>query len=285
MRSYSMKEAAAVNALPLEEKTEIWMRNPWLQQHRPFHMIGNIYYVGLDWVGAYLIDTAAGLVLIDCAMQETWYLIVDNIRALGFDPHNIRKLLLTHGHFDHCGAARAVQEMSHCETWLGRDDAFFFTDRRDLIIREEHVPEFRIDCFYEYGSGIDCGDVVFRPVHCPGHTPGTTSLFFDISHEGIMLTCAIHGGLGGAILARKNLEANGLPVDLQQHYVDSIDRIIDTHVDVLLPSHWKHAVNHDIFQIADADDGSGRGFIDPEAWKRMLSAKRQIVLDMMARGE
>ena len=280
-KTYSMADQEKVNQLPIVRKSEIWLRNPWLLYHRPFRVIENVYFVGTDWVSSFLLDTSAGLVLIDCAMQETWYLILDNIRALGFDPHDIRKLLLTHGHFDHCGAARAVQEMSGCETWISEHEAFFFTERRDLINFEETVPEFRIDHYYDYENVIDCGNIQIRPVLCPGHTPGTTSLFFDIQHEGRALTCAIHGGLGASVLTKAMLTASRLPLETREIYCRSIDRVVDEKVDIVLPSHAAHPKDYDFYAIADADDGSGNGFIDPDAWRRMLLSKKAEILKLM----
>ena len=55
-------------------------------------MVGNVYHVGTEWVSCYLVDTAEGLVLIDCTMQETLYQVIHNIFRLGFDPKNIKKL-------------------------------------------------------------------------------------------------------------------------------------------------------------------------------------------------
>lgn len=270
--------------MTLEERVNMWLKNPWMLAHRGFRVIENVYYVGNSWVSSYLIRTSKGLVLIDCAMQEHLYQLVDEIHQMGFDPHDIKYLLLSHGHFDHVGAARGIQEMSGCETWIGRDDAFFFTERRDLINCEDHVPEFRIDHYYDYDSALDFGDIVIKPVHCPGHTPGTTSFFFDIQHEGRTLTCAMHGGLGAVVLSKAALEAAHLPLSVQQTYLDSLDKVMDMKVDVVIPSHAKHLIDHDFFKIADEDDGTGNGFIEPDAWGRMIRGKKQEMLKMMAEG-
>lgn len=278
-----MEDRELVKHLSLDDKVIAWLTNPWLQYHRPFKVIENVYSVGLDWVSCYLLDTKEGLVLIDCAMQANWYLIVDNIYQLGFDPHKIKKLLLTHGHFDHCSAARCVQEMSGCETWISSEELFFFTERRDLIAFEETTPEFRVDRCYDYNGVIDCGDIKIKPVHCPGHTPGTTSLFFDIQHEGKILTCGIHGGLGAVVLSKENCIKSNIPLSVRDTYLDSIDRVIDMKVDVVLPSHVGHPVKYDFYAIADADDGTGNGFIDPDAWHRMLAGKRAEIVRMLER--
>lgn len=267
--------------MPIDKRVQAWLDYPWLLNHRPFKVIENVYFVGNHWVSCFLVDTKKGLVLIDCAMQETFYIVVDNMRALGFDPHDIKYLLLTHGHFDHVGAARLVQEISGCETWISEKDAFFFTERRDLINFEWTVPEFRIDHYYDYDSVLDFGDVKIKPVLCSGHTPGTTSLFFDVQHEGKTLTCGIHGGLGAFVLSRRELEKVNLPISTQQVYLESMDRVRDMKVDIVLPSHAAHPVDYNFYAIADADDGTGNGFIDPTAWKRMIDAKKGEMIRMM----
>ncbi|MCI8423147.1 MAG: MBL fold metallo-hydrolase [Lawsonibacter sp.] len=268
-----------------EARVARWLNNPWLLAQPPFRVLENVYYVGTSWVSCFLLDTQEGLVLIDCAMQETLYMLIDSIRQLGFDPHRIKKLLLTHGHFDHCGAARAIQEMSGCEIWIGQGDAFFFTERRDLIVNEDRVPAFQIDRFYDYDSEIDLGDVKLKPVHCPGHTPGTTSFFFKIRHRDRSLTCAIHGGLGAVVLSKENLRRSRLPLETRDIYCQSIDKVIDARVDVVLPSHVGHCVEHDFFGIARRDDGSGDGFVEPTAWKRMLTQKKAEVLELIRSGK
>lgn len=270
-----------VSKMTIEEKSLYWMNNPWTLAHRPFRVLENIYFVGNSWVSAFLLDTQEGLILIDCAMQETLYLLVDGIRTMGFDPHNIKKLFLTHGHFDHCGAVRAIHEMSGCEIWVGKDEEFFFTRRRDLIVFEDRVPEFQPTHFYDYGTSINLGNMVIQPVHCPGHTPGTTSFFLQIQHNGQPLSCAIHGGLGAGVLTKQQLEKSGQPFSLREQYLESIAKVLDCHVDVVLPSHAGHCVDHDFFKIADEDDGTGNGFIDPTAWRKMLQSKKEQIEQMI----
>lgn len=270
-----------LSKMSIEEKTQYWFNNPWTLAHHPFKVIDNVYFVGTNWVSVFLLNTEEGLVLIDCAMQETLYLLIDSIRALGFNPHDIKKLLLTHGHFDHCGAARAIQEMSGCEIWIGEAEEFFFTERWDLIVYEDRVPEFEITNFYDYDAKIDLGDIHIQPVHCPGHTPGTTSLFFDVKHMGKTLTCGIHGGLGVGVLTKKQLEKSGQPLSRREEYLESIVKVMDKKVDVVLPSHPSHCVDHDFLKIGDEDDGTGKGFINREAWHNMLISKKLEIEQMI----
>ena len=256
---------------------------PWTLAQKPFKVIENVYFVGNTWVSVYLIDTPEGLILIDCAYEENLYLLIDSIRGLGFDPKDIRHLLISHGHFDHCGAARQLQEMSNCEIWINEKDAYFFTERRDLIAFEDRVPEFRIDHYYDSDQSICFGGMTIWPVPCPGHTPGTTSFFFEVEHEGRKLTVAMHGGLGTNTLSKEDLLTNGWPLSFQQGYLDMLRQMKRRSVDVLIPSHAGHAKTYPFFDIAAQDDGTGNGFIRPNAWREMLEIKEQEMLAPLER--
>ena len=258
-------------------------QEPWTLAQKPFKVIENVYFVGNTWVSVYLIDTPEGLILIDCAYEENLYLLIDSIRGLGFDPKDIRHLLISHGHFDHCGAARQLQEMSNCEIWINEKDAYFFTERRDLIAFEDRVPEFRIDHYYDSDQSICFGGMTIWPVPCPGHTPGTTSFFFEVEHEGRKLTVAMHGGLGTNTLSKEDLLTNGWPLSFQQGYLDMLRQMKRRSVDVLIPSHAGHAKTYPFFDIAAQDDGTGNGFIRPNAWREMLEIKEQEMLALLER--
>ena len=87
----------------LSVKMEDICERPFEYAVEPFHIAGNLYYVGNSWVSVYLIDTGEGLILIDTAMPQTVYLTLEGIRRLGFNPKDIRLILLSHAHYDHCG--------------------------------------------------------------------------------------------------------------------------------------------------------------------------------------
>src|SRR5437868_1698712 len=82
------------------------------QEKSPFKIFDNVYYVGLQTVAAYLITTSDGLVLLDAAYSQTTDLILGNIRALGFDPKNIKYIIISHAHGDHFAGAGAIAQLS-----------------------------------------------------------------------------------------------------------------------------------------------------------------------------
>ena len=76
----------------------------------PFQIFDNLYYVGIEWVGSYLLVTSDGLILIDSLHEPYVETSAENIRKLGFDPADVRYVVGTHGHFDHVGGHAYYQE-------------------------------------------------------------------------------------------------------------------------------------------------------------------------------
>ncbi len=95
------------------------IRRPWEAYVEPLKMAPGVWYIsGNDWVACYLLETTDGLILIDTAMHENLYLMLENIRKIGYKPTDIKKFLLSHAHIDHIGAARSLKELTGAtHTW------------------------------------------------------------------------------------------------------------------------------------------------------------------------
>src|SRR5687768_2234581 len=82
------------------------------QKVPPIKVFDNLYYVGPGDVSVWLIPTTDGLILIDSAQEPLVDHVIDSIRKVGFDPKNIKYILLSHGHLDHFGGAARIQALS-----------------------------------------------------------------------------------------------------------------------------------------------------------------------------
>lgn len=261
------KEERAARLAALMKKLHGFYAEPWKLYHEPFHVAGPIYFVGNTYVSTFLLDTGEGLILIDPAFKETQYLLFDSIRALGFDPHDIRHIFLSHGHVDHVGGTRYLQEYSGAQVWLGEPDAFFFTERPDLIIDADHVPPFTINNYYDYHKEFQMGKVKIRFIATPGHTPGVTTFVIPAEVGGKTVLTAMHGGLGLNGLTRPELDDNRLPYTLQSDFVKGLQELQKLPVDIVLPSH-NH--NYDMLGRYKQFGGKEEGFINPGGWQKML---------------
>jgi glyoxylase-like metal-dependent hydrolase (beta-lactamase superfamily II) len=87
----------------------------------------------------------------------------------------LEKILLTHGHLDHVGAAAELRESLGIPI-VGpqREEAFWL----DLLPQQAELfgfpptPAFTPDQWLEDGDSVEVGALRFDVLHCPGHTPG-----------------------------------------------------------------------------------------------------------------
>ncbi|MDL2229432.1 MBL fold metallo-hydrolase [Treponema sp. OttesenSCG-928-L16] len=254
-------------------------RRPWEAYVPPFKMAENLYYIaGNDWVSCFLIDTKDGLILIDTAMHETAYLLLENIRLLGFEPKDIKKILISHAHIDHIGGARTLKELSGAKVYLGRRDLPFVTDRKDLLGNDDGLytcGDIYPDEFYDDDTPITQGNISIRTVSTPGHTPGCTSFFFDVEERGRTLRCGMHGGVGVNTLSRKYFEEKKQPMSLRDEFVEGLKRLDKMDVDVCLPSHTNQV---EILKLVDKIRDDFNPYYDPEAWHTLLNKRLEMTL-------
>ena len=82
---------------------------PWTRPQRPFHVVGPIYYVGSEGIAVYLVQTRAGLILLDGGLEENVPLVERNIAALGFRLRDVKLMIATHAHYDHVAALAGLK--------------------------------------------------------------------------------------------------------------------------------------------------------------------------------
>lgn len=93
---------------PLTRPMEVERARAWLAPRPPEKVFGTTYLVGFGGLSVALIDTGAGLVLIDGALPQAAPAILDNVRSLGFEPTDIKYILSTEPHWDHAGGLAAL---------------------------------------------------------------------------------------------------------------------------------------------------------------------------------
>lgn len=90
------------------------------------------------------------------------------LRAAQTQGQTIRAILLTHGHFDHVGAVRALSGALHCPVYLHENDLALPPQLTDGTL-------YYTDNYAE-GDTVTVGELSFSVLHTPGHTPGSVCL-------------------------------------------------------------------------------------------------------------
>ena len=242
---------------------------PWADTFPPVRIFENLYFVGTQPASTHIIDTGDGLIMLDAGYQHSLYIVLDNMYRMGLDPHNIKYVLLTHGHIDHFGAARAVKELTGAKIALGKEDRLYATGELDLSYAKELGMSFD-ECFdpdilLSDGDSITLGNTTVTTVATPGHTPGAMSYFFDVTDGERSFRVGLHGGMGINTLCREFLDAYGLPYSLRDDFTNSMLRLAKEKVDIFLGNHMQH--NRTAEKAERVKAGDKYAFVDPAEWE------------------
>lgn len=171
--------------------------NPaWLPPTRAFD---NLWYIGNAFVGAWVLKTSEGLIIFDAnqSEQEVRDHLEPELKTLGFDAADIRYAIITHGHWDHYGGAKYLQERYGTRVGLSAEDwALMERSKPGDIIRapffgpdQADRPPPKRDMVIADGQKLTLGDTTVTLFVTPGHSPGTLSALIPVREGGRPICC------------------------------------------------------------------------------------------------
>ncbi|MFC1532913.1 metallo-beta-lactamase [Thermodesulfobacteriota bacterium] len=237
----------------------------------PFHIVGNIYYVGDYFNPSYLIDTGEGLVLLDTPMPTAAYMLFQSIWELGFNPKDIKYVIHSHYHGDHTGSTAPLVDIFGAKTVISAVDAKVMEEnaKKGVIAGPGgfSFAPFKPDILLENGDTFTFGNLKIRAVLCPGHTPGTMTYFWDMEHNGKTYTCATFGGTGFNTLSVAACKKYGTPLSIRDEFINSLNKVRNEKVDIHIGN---HAFQSFMFQKSEIDKKNGNDgsvYIDSTEWQ------------------
>lgn len=182
-------------------------RDAW--HHEPAKVFDNLYFIGTNVHNAWALQTSDGLIIIDslyayAAKDEQ----IDGLRKIGLSPATMKYLIISHGHGDHHGGAKLLQDEFGPRVVMGGPDW-------DLVAKSQTIPPPKRDIVASEAQKITLGDTTVTIYLTPGHTDGTLSLVIPVKDNGRPLFIATWGGTA--------LSRATPPASLQA-YVDSAVR-------------------------------------------------------------
>ncbi len=183
---------------------------------KPFKIFDNLYYVGNDAVSAYLLVTDKGIVLIDALYAKFTQDIPVAFQQLGFDIKDIKYILCTHGHFDHCEGAEEMQKLTHARIGMLEPD----WQIAEGSVKADYVSvsvKMKRDWIIKNGDSLVLGNTALHFYETPGHTAGTLSMDFPVRDGKNSYKAFMFGGVG------LNFEG----VERTEAYLKSVNRIME----------------------------------------------------------
>ena len=232
----------------------------------PFAIADGLYFVGTHQASSHMIDTGDGLILIDTGYANTASMVLDSVRALGFDPKDIKYIIHTHHHGDHVAATPEILRFAkNAKTVISKLDAPIAEANYGII----H------DVTVEDGDVLALGNKRIRFLLTPGHTVGTISLFFEATYNKKSYRVGTFGGAGANTLVS---ESRDFYPDCRADYAKSLERLLEEDVDIFIGNHvWNNDTEEKGKRLLA---GGENEFIDAEEWKKFLLSRRSVLLSL-----
>lgn len=251
--------------------------NPdWDQPFPPHKVIGNVYYVGTKGLASYLITTPEGSILINSSLESSVPLIRASVEKLGFRFQDVKILLISHAHFDHCAGSFQVKELTGAkymvmdqdvpEVASGGKDDFQYGKTPNTLFKPVKVDRVLHD-----GDQVKLGDAVLTARLTPGHTKGCTTWTMKAREGAKTYDVVIVGSPN--VNAGYKLVNNALYPQIAGDYERMFRVLKSLPCDVFLGAHGDYYGLQAKF--AKLNQGGENPFIDPDGYKRYVAEREK----------
>ena len=149
------------------------------------------------YVRAYLIEDGADLILIDTLLDQKGTLVLDELKALGRHPSDLKKIILTHGHQSHLGGLAALKAATGARIYSHIWEADVISGKRKVqvpptttLFPQKPLEIYFLQVAFVLGLGVPPaadvdenlkdGDTIgpLTVMGAPGHTPGSLTFYW-----------------------------------------------------------------------------------------------------------
>jgi metallo-beta-lactamase class B len=239
---------------------ELFQRNVGTKQQMdtafpPHRIAGNLYYVGTESLGSFLVATPEGHILINSDFERTVPVIRASVEKLGFKFTDIKIVLGSHAHGDHMEGDALVQELTGARALAMAEDI--------PALERMRIPSGR-RAKYEVlhdGDRVTLGGATLIAHLTPGHTRGCTTWEIPVTENGRTYTAVIIGSVG--VNPGFQLVNNPQAPRIAEEYQQAFKVLRSLKTDIPLGSHPA------MYNLAAKYPRIGQGanpFIDPEGY-------------------
>lgn len=276
---------AAMTASALAQSTDDrtlipWTDEPWTdeevlartvnpsREHQfapwpPHRIVGSTHYVGTRNLGAFLITTSEGHILVNTTFEETLPLIRDSVEELGFEWQDIEIVLGSHAHRDHMSGNALMKEQTGARVMAMAED---------IPLLVEMTPEDKphaIDRVLRHGDTVTLGEVTMTAHLTPGHTPGATAWTYQAEEDGETYDVLIFGA--ATATPRFDLSSPELQAQFQRAFLVQRGLPCDVPLGPHVPMYNMEAKYEELTQNSDANP-----FIDPEGCEKQMAYEERV---------
>ena len=258
----------------------------WTAPFAPFHIAGNLYYVGSKGLANYLIVTPDGNILINSDLEANVPLIQDSIEKLGFHFKDTKILLISHAHWDHDAGSAKIKELTGAQYMVMDGDVpvvesggkadFQYGNRPELLYRPTKVDRVVHD-----GDEVKLGGAVLVAHLTPGHTKGCTTWTMKVTEAGKSYDTVIVGS--PYVNPGYKLVNNSAYPEIAQDYERMFRVLKSLPCDIFLGAHGGYFDMEG--KYSRMKTGAVSPFVDPAGYRKFVTDKEQEFRTELAEQE
>ena len=275
-------------------------QNPpdWLTPFPPHRVIANIYYVGSQGLASYLIATPQGHILINSDLDANLPLLRESIEKLGFHFTDVKILLISHAHWDHCAGSARIKELTGAQYMVMDADVPVVESGGKTDFQYGNDPEklykpVKVDRLLHDGDEVRLGAAVLVARKTPGHTKGCTTWTTRVADAGKTFDVVIVGSLN--VNPGYKLVNNSAYPQIAQDYQQTFRVMNSLPCDIFLGAHGTYYNMEEKFarlQAASPQAASytrqiscANPFFDPAGYKAYVADRERAFLEELHRQQ
>jgi metallo-beta-lactamase class B len=221
-----------------------------------------------------LIATPAGHILINSSLESSPPQIRASVEKLGFRFSDIKILVISHAHWDHCAGSAAVKKLTGAKYMVMDADAREIEAGGKGNFQYSDSPEARyaptkVDRVLHDGDRVELGGTVLVAHLTPGHTKGCTTWTMKVSDAGRTYDAVIIGSPN--VNTGYKLTHNSRYPQMAEDYERTFRVLKALHCDVFLGAHGSYYGME--AKVARLKVGGENPFIDPEGYKAYVAER------------
>ncbi len=248
----------------------------WTEPFPPHRVAGNVYYVGSRALASYLITTPQGHILINSSLEESVASIRASVEKLGFRFGDIKIVLISHAHYDHCAGSFKIKEMTGAKYMVMDADVPVVESggKSDFQYGNEANSWYKpvkVDRVLHDGDQVELGGTVLVAHLTAGHTKGCTTWTLQASEGGRNYNVVVVGSTN--VNPGYQLVNNVRYPRIAQDYARTFQVLKSLPCDVFLGAHGGY---YDMeAKFARLKNGGPNPFVDPEGYQKFVTGKEE----------
>jgi hydroxyacylglutathione hydrolase len=206
-----------------------------------------------------------GVVLIDAGAGTDTNTILENLR-LDFETDEVSSLIITHGHFDHCGGAASIRAKTGCRVFaseltrriLEKGDEIAsglqVAKNQGIYPPDVEFTPCAVDVTLRCSERFETAGLFWQAILVRGHSADSACFLLQANGKKFLFSADVvfYGGILGLI----NAEGSDM-----RGYRDDLRKLSGLGIDALFPGHGLFTLRDGQRHIDIAVEQLGRGFI------------------------